>query len=166
MPIMDDRFQNIMGVEVSQSTINTIVFQEIRTGVSLGQGLGLVIDEIRYQPTSGALRELDGSTDELIMGLTTTDSITDMTDFGDSRILDSLMIYSDIVGAVVDTKMFYMPVKHEFSPPMIMAAPTLFFGMSTGGFAAVATCRVRISFRYIKLTAQEYLEVAETFLNL
>lgn len=163
MPIMDDRFQNFLVFDITMSAANILTFQQINTGVSLGQGLGIVIDEIRYVPTLPSMRELTAATDDLKVSLCTTDTVSDIGDYGDSRVLDNLTI----VTAVTNTgPPFVMPFKHDFSPPLIIATPTLHIGMATTGAAAASRCRMRVSFRYIKLTAQEYLEVAETFLNL
>lgn len=163
MPLIDDRFSNIIGAQVVQSAANTDTFVEIATGVSLGQQMGIVIDEIRYYPARLALQEIVGTADQLLMALTTSSNVADFTDPGDTRILDvkSLQLTA---ARTAESNLVEVPLLSSFNPPIIVAAPSLFFGVETAGFGAAATVRFRLSYRFIKLTTQEYLEVAETFL--
>lgn len=166
MPIVDDRFRNVLSIEVTQSAADTLTFQEVPTGVSLGQGLGIVIDEISYYPNHANIRELDADTDTLMMALTTSDQPDDIADYSDSRIVDTVALLSHVVGTAGNFQVHELPIRTEFTPPIILATPRLFLAVDTAGFGAAATARVRVAFRYVKLTPQEYLEVAETFLNL
>ena len=51
---------------------------------------------------------------------------------------------------------------HQFFPPIIRASPRIFLGAETVGFAGAGTFFARMYFRYIDLSTQEYLELAET----
>jgi len=166
MPIQDDRFANILGATVQQGNANEEAFVEIQTGVSLAMGLGIVIDAIYYYPTSSAISELVAANDTLTMGLFTTNNISDLQDPSDQRIIDFIKLKGVQVGSVVSLSIFKTPIIHSLSPPIILAAPRLFVGMDGSGQGGAQQCAFRVHFRYAKLTTVEYLEIAETFIQL
>jgi len=158
-----DRFANIASGEVTMSAANTITFTEILTGISLGVGVGILIDEIDYYPSSAALRELVGNADSIAMGWTTSNAVSDLVDAADRRVIHSINLVASIVGAVVSLHVLKVPFVHQFFPPTIFASPRIYLGTNTGGFGAAALVRSRLYYRFIELNAQEYLEIAETF---
>lgn len=165
MAITDDRFRNVLTGEVTQAAANALQFAEMTTGASLGTRLGLIIDQISYYPSAAALRELVANNDRMMMAITTSDQVTDLEDEADSRILHVSQITSIVVGAVTSLTHSMTPLDYDFTPPLIVAAPRLHLAFDTNNFAAAQTCRVRIAYRFISLSPQEYLEVAETFLH-
>ncbi len=164
MALLDDRFRNILAVEVVMSAANVETFVEVVTGVSIGQGLGMVIDAIDYYPSSGTLRELAASTDVLHMAISTSDQITDFTDVSDRRLIDVVSLIGHAVGTPANTIVHEVPKHREFTPPMIVANPRMYAAVDSVGSAAVGTVRFRMAYRFIKLSTQEYLEIAETFI--
>lgn len=171
MPLRDDRFANMVAASVTLSAANTETFTEMPTGISLAQRLGLVIDEIRYYPNAGCFQELDVAGDILMMGITTSNNVTDLQDLSDQRIVDSLVYHVHQAGTAGGTAeevrtVHEIPIIHTFNPPIIFAGPRLYFMLDSAGFAAAQTARVRIHFRYIDLKLEDYLEIAETFMQL
>lgn len=164
MPLIDDRFANVITAEVTQTAANAEAFQEIATGVSLGQQLGMVIDELEFfTDLSTLITALAGDGDRIDFAITTSDLVDDFDDVTDRRILWSGgLVKDELTSGVV---MHKNPIGYRtFNPPLIHASPRIFLGVDSSSLAIVLTIRCRIHFRYIKLTAQEYLEVAETFL--
>ena len=165
MPIQDDRFQNILPSEVVSSAANALTFAQVTTGASLGMRLGLIIDAINYMPATAALLEMTATGDRIITAWCTSDQLTDLEDEADSRILDQMIIMRHDVGTAATAFLFKTPIKHDFTPPLIMASPNLYLAVQTVGLASAATIRSRLSFRFITLSPQQYLEIAETFLH-
>lgn len=166
MPIQDDRFANVIGARVTQSAANVEGFTEIQTGVSLAMSLGIVIDEVRYYPTSLALRELKADTDTITMGVYTSNNITDLQLPTDQRIIDFIKLTGVASGTPGNSYHVQTPFVSVLSPPLILAAPRLYVGVDSEGAAAAVISDFRIHFRYVKLTTVEYLEIAETFIQL
>jgi hypothetical protein len=100
------------------------------------------------------------------MGVYTSNNISDLSNPTDQRIIDNVDIHGVIVGAVVSMVQAKVPIASAFNPPLILASPRIFVGVDTAGFAAAAVVRFRIFFRYIRLTDNQYLEIAETFIQL
>jgi len=165
MAIMDDRFQNILSAEVTTSAANVLTFAEVQTGASLGMRLGLVIDSIDMYPAQAVLAEMTTAGDRILMAWCTSDQVTDLEDEADSRVLDVIRISRLDFGTAASAQLVTVPLHREFSPPRIMASPKLFIAFNTFGLASVGILRSRLAFRFISLSAQEYLEIAETFLH-
>ena len=158
----EDRFANVAAGEVVMSAANALTFTELLTGVSLGQGVGMLIDQIDYYPTEATAAEMATSADALVMGVTTSNDLTDLDDYKDRRIVH--VIRSEIQMTTSGAVYMKWPEVAQFFPPLILAAPRLYLAVDTSAYAAAATVRFRIYFRYVSLTPQQYLELAEAFL--
>lgn len=165
MALTDDRFRNVLSAEVISSAANTLTFAEVQTGASLGTRLGLIIDAIDFYPTKAAMLEMTTDGDAIKMAWTTSDQVTDLDDEADSRIIDLARIQRHDFGTAASAAHVVLPVHREFTPPLIVAAPKMFVAVHTAGLASAATLRSRMAFRFINLSPQEYLEIAETFLH-
>lgn len=166
MPILSDKYANIVGDIVTTSAADALTFGEINTGISLAQRLGLVIDEVRYFPAQAAIRELEADTDHLVMGLVSSNSVTDLLDMTDPRIIDQAMLTASLIGTAGNLNVQETPIKSQLSPPIIVATPRLYFALDTAGASTTISCRFRLHYRYVSLDRDEYLEIAETFIML
>ncbi len=154
-----DRFANLLMAKVTMSGVDTISFTEILTGVSLGAGIGMLIDQIDYFFDKAANAELVSGSDAARVGWTVSDSLTTL------KFDDRSVIHLVEISPVFTTSGFEQevsPKPFQFFPPIIRAAPRLFLAADTDGFAAAGTFYARMYFRYIELSTQEYLELAET----
>lgn len=165
MALTNDRFRNVLSAEVISSAANTLTFAEVQTGASLGMRLGVIVDAIDFYPTHAAINEMTQLADQIIMAWTTSDQVSDLEDEADSRILDVLRFSRHDLGTAGSGVFLALPFHRDFTPPLIVAAPKLFLAVHTGGLASAATLRSRLAFRFTPLSAQEYLEIAETFLH-
>lgn len=159
---MHDRFANIISGRINMAAANTEEFQEILTGISLGQGVGILLDQIDYYFGSAPV-EMTVNGDFIRVGWYTTNTITDLGDTSDRRILHFAQKDAATFGTVATQLILDEPIVHQFFPPIIFAGPRLYFGVDTLGLASAALLMSRLYFRFIELTAQEYLEIAETF---
>lgn len=160
----EDRFANVAAVRVTETAANTLTFAEMLTGISLGQGVGMIIDQIDYSPAPSVLGDLVAAGDVIHMGITTSDDINDLSARSDRRILHQMALLALQVGTVVSLSVEKTPYVHQFFPPMIIAAPRVYLAVVGTSLAAPAVVDIRIYFRYITLTPQQYLELAESFI--
>jgi len=159
----DDRFANIAASTLIAPAADTIAFQEILTGISLGQRMGMIIDQIDYFPASATIRELVDNTDLLLFGLTSSNDVDNLWDTADRRVIHSMELLALVSGVPATMVTMKAPYTYQFFPPIIIAAPRLYLSIQGAGMAAAGTIRMRLYFRFIELAAQEYLELAETF---
>lgn len=158
----EDRFANIAAAEVVQSAADTLTFTEMLTGISLGQGVGMLIDEIDYGIKFSTFGFFATSADNLQIAITSSNDVLDIEDISDRRILHTFLMYHRFVTSGADY--LFWPKVFQFFPPMIIAAPRLYLAMDSISLGTAGTARTRIYFRYVQLSAQQYLELAEAFI--
>jgi len=161
----EDRYTNLAAVRVVESAANTITFIEMLTGISLGQGIGMLIDQIEYHVAQAGIEALNTTGDFLSFGWFTSNAPTNF------RLTDRRLIHAAVLnkGGVIGTpasaqELVIQPLVYQFFPAMIIAAPRLFLAVEGTSLATPVTLDSRIYFRYIELTDKEYLELAETFI--
>ena len=162
-----DRFANFASIQVVQSAANTLTFASLATNMGfLGrrdQALAMVIDEIQYSPGLTGVQLMTTSADNIIMGLTTSDQITDLEDLTDNRLLDFNAIVRHDGGTAGNFVFRRFPDRKQFFPPIISAERTLYLAVNSVGLASAITSRIRILFRVETLTGSELVELSEVF---
>jgi len=157
---VNDLYAN-MGTTTVTLNGATIVFSELQTGISLGQGMGIIIDQFDYY---FPFDNIDGlaTGEQMIAAWTTSNSITSLSVTNRAVIHNSIMGRVDM-GTAASGQILQQPNQHKFTPPIIVAAPRIYLACK-GVSGQSNTISSRILFRYLKLTPQEYLELAETFI--
>jgi len=156
-----DQYANIATASMTLAA-GALQFVEVQTGISLGQGMGLVIDEIDYYIESGAKEDMAANGDVISIAWTTSNSITDIPISNKSVIHQHQTQYYE-QGTPANFCYETEPKVYQFLPPMIVASPRLYLA-AVSNAAVTGYIRSRFMFRFIKLTAQEYLEIAEAFI--
>ncbi|KKL28769.1 hypothetical protein LCGC14_2371810, partial [marine sediment metagenome] len=94
----EDRYTNLAAISVVEVAAGTINFSELLTGISLGQGTGILIDQIDYEIGTGHTELPIGAGDEIHFGWATVNSLT-ATVITDRRILHHMKLtMSAIIG--------------------------------------------------------------------
>jgi len=160
-----DKYANILTAKVATAGA-TDSSVEVQTGVSLGQGRGIIIDSIEYLVDSTVLADfVAGATGDLCLkGWFTTSP----TAIGDYDYTNSRLIHMDTdiridIGTAGSGGIQKTSIVYQFFPPLIVAVPKLYFATRSTAAIDGGNLHSRIYFRYVDLTAQEYLEIAETF---
>ena len=163
MPI-SDKYANMANASV-EVTAGALAFTELLTGISLGQGTGIIIDQIDYYINPNMLADFDTDVDTLRIAWTASNSITSIDTDQKSVIHTIAAMRIDFGTSVTDesrTALVFMPITKQFFPPIIVAAPRLYLA-ATGDAGLTGSVKSRVYFRYVKLSSQEYLEIAESF---
>lgn len=161
-----DQFPNIVAATVTPASAGAITFTEILTGVSLGQGIGMLIDRMEWQPSQNTLQDLDNDGDDITVAIVTVNTLTALNVITDRRIICYDSITRIDAGTAANALVLRTPFVRDFQPPLILAAPRLYVAMDATGAAVAGSVSFRVYFRYIKLTPQEYIELAEAFVLL
>ena len=159
MPRSQDRYANIIMAQVTQSAANAITFKEILTGVSLGSGVGILIDQIDYFIDQTALSLLLATADTLKIGWCVSDSLTQLG-FDDRSVIHAMGVNTQFTTSGLAYE--YSPKVFQFFPPIIRASARLFLCCASASLASAAVVESRMYFRYVDLSTQEYLELAES----
>lgn len=160
----EDRFSNLASFSVTMSAANVLTFVELVTGVSLGTGIGMLIDQIDYQPSDGTLVDFTANADAVTLAISTSNAVTNIEAGADQRVIHSNSLSRRDFGTAAAASFIVLPLTNQFFPPMIVASPRLYLGMNTSGLASAGSATARVFFRYITLTDKEYLELAESFI--
>ena len=163
-----DKYSNVAAITNLMNGVNVMSWDELLTGISLGQGVGMVIDQIDYW-FDGIETEMVVETDRAAAGWAVSNapaSLISGAAKSDARIIHQCIISQPGDGTANNsgTNPLVYPITYQFFPGLIVAAPRLFFGAHSTGFAAAVTLSSRLYFRYLELTSQEYLELAEAFI--
>lgn len=156
---VNDTYANIASATVVANG-TTLAFAELQTGISLGQGVGIIIDQIDYYYNRTGIGVL-ADNEEVVMAWTTSNTLTDLLPTN-SRVIHVDRLGRTDFGTAAAGTFKSIPVERKFTPPMIVAAPRIY--LAIGAVASITqNFNSRIYYRYIKLSAQEYLELAEAF---
>lgn len=160
----EDRYSNVAAAVVTETAAGTLTFTELLTGISLGQGTGLLIDQFDYYPNGATLELLVATGDRFLMGWTVNNTVSSLEPTTSGVIHSMRMSVEPVIGTPASGgHPILMPVSFQFFPSMIVASPRLYLGVQSNSLTSAAAGRARIYFRYIDLTSQEYLELAEAF---
>jgi len=161
----EDRYTNLASAHAIETVSATINFAELVTGISLGVGIGMLIDQIDYEFRVSSIEDLVAVGDFMDAGWFTSNAPSVM-DMDDRRLIHKCRLQAEpVIGTPASAaNPFQQPLVYQFFPPMIIAAPRIYLAAHSGSLAAGADVRSRLYFRYIDLSTQEYLELAEAFI--
>ncbi len=166
MPIQtrEDRFANLAALGVTESVVGTIEHAELLTGISIGAGIGILIDRIEFIFSVTTLAAINAVGDYIKAGWFTSKEASDFN-FSDRRLISMVSLHPEpVTGTPASANsIFVQPLFVAFSPPLIIASPRLYLGVLGGNLGVNASVVSRMYFRYQPLTDKEYLELAETF---
>lgn len=162
-----DRFANVASIEVTQAAADTEAFAALATNMGfLGrrdQALAMVIDEIQWQPSDVAFTSLNAEGDRMMLALTVSNTLTDLEDMTDRRIIAQMTLGRHDFGTAAGAQSWITPIVKQFFPPLITAERTLYLGIDSISYGVALTGRCRILYRVETLTSAELIELAETF---
>lgn len=156
-----DKYANILNARIIAGG-NGAVSSEVATGVSLGEGKGMLIDQIDYFMENGMITDLvAAAVGEYYQMSWSVQS--DEFGYNNSRVIHQFDVVKWDDGTAGNSHIVKAPKVFQFFPPMIVASPKLFFnGLGSASIDGGAV-NARMYFRYVELSTQEYLELAEAF---
>lgn len=159
-----DRYANIAAASVTESGVSTITFAELLTGISLGAGVGILIDAIDFYVAKASMAEFTTATDAIEMAWCVSNNVPALSDPSENRIIFAHQLFRFDFGVAASAQYFSFPIHRDFFPPLIVAAPRIYLAAEATGLASACTVRSRLFFRYVDLETKEYLEIAEAFI--
>lgn len=160
----EDRFANVYSVEVTQSGANALTFAELNFGIGLRDKLAIALDQLFFMNLVASLLLMTTAGDEISIGLTNSDAVTNLNDYGDRRNIYTKNLQRIDFGTAASAQFIESPMVAEFAPPVIMLPTRAFIGIDSVGLASAITQRVRIHYRTVPLTTEQQLtEVLEAF---
>lgn len=156
-----EKFSNIAFGSVTMSAANTLTFSQIQFGVGLFEGKALVLHRADFYPSLATDREVVAAADSYIMALTTSNRLAAL-DVNDPAII----VWRRKVGIAANVEQVLQPVTVDFTSlpggGVLLPANPIFGAMFSAGFAAAGSMTVRLSFTFVELSPQDYLEVIQS----
>lgn len=156
-----DKFANLMNAALVTNGV-TVVSDEVATGVSIGEGKGLLVDQIDYFLDGTIIADFIAAAAGEALRCTWSVQ-TGEFGYNNSRVLHEMDLTKWADAAPTSSSLDINPKVFQFFPPLIVAAPKLFFNCEGAASITGGTVQTRLYFRYVDLTTQEYLELAESF---
>lgn len=163
-----DKYANILTAELTMSAANVLSFTEISTGLGIEadrkSARAMIIDEIEYFPSVvDGLAHMTANTDQMMMGLTLSNAVTDIEDMSDRRILHMASLARHDAGTAATANYINLPWVYQFFPPLITAERKLYLAMDSVGSSAAMQGKARIYYRSVEITQADFIELAEVF---
>lgn len=160
-----DKFANKGFGTVTESAANTLTFAEIQTQVDIFAKRAWVISRLEWHVNSATYLLLAASDDRLSLALTSSNTITTLTQ-SDPAVIDLFEI-----GATVATGVGFAylqsPVIRDFTNMpgggIIIAPRPLYVAAKGTSLASATTSTVRFYWQSIDLTPDEYLELVDFY---
>lgn len=159
-----DMFPNVYSAAVTQSAANTLTFVQLNLGIGFRDFLGVAIDSLRFYPLAAMVNEMTTDNDRLHMAITTSDTVTDITDMSDQRVVEAWSLTRKDFGTAASAQLYTRPWLIEFAPPILALPQRLYLGLDSAGLASAGTAQLRMHYRTVNISQQQQLvEVLETF---
>lgn len=162
-----DKYANIFTAELTMSAADTISFTEIPTGLGIESdrqsARAMIIDELDYYPNVGLYSLMTSVADYSSFGLTITNTVPDLNDVSDRRILHSCQRVRADFGIAAAAAIMPFPLVYQFFPPLITAERKLYLAMDTNGLASASQVKVRAYYRIVEINQADFIELAEVF---
>lgn len=154
---------NLAAVTVTESAANTQTSKKFDFPFSIMDKMGLVINRIEYWV---GLSELNGSTDQVIVGLTTASALVAIANQADPALVDSISVTRYDTGVAATGHFWKNPIIKDFSDlpggGLLVAPSPLYAMIQQAGAAGAGSAWIKLFYTYIQLSTDEYWELVES----
>jgi len=157
-----DKFANVAFGSVTMSAANTLTFAQIQMGVGLFEGRAMVLHRVAFRPSFASIHELAAATDRLTMALTTSNRLTSIIDATDPAIVCQVDLIS--LGASIEVARMPFEIDYTGLPGggKLLPCNPIWAACWTSGAAAASAMKCELSFTFVELSPQDYLEVIQS----
>lgn len=160
-----DQFVQFASVDIVESAANTLAFSQLQTGQQLFERRALVIHRADIYLSRQAINLLLDASDRIDVGLSTSNSITDIELNNPNVVFKKRYNLMDF-GTPANTLLVEFPDVMDFSTlPMggliVPAFPIFGFAQGTSLASAISASRMRLYFTVRELAPTDYIELVE-----
>jgi len=161
----NDKFANVITMEVETSAANTLTFEEVQIGLSLFDKTGILLSRIEYEPFNSAFAQMTATTDSIFIGVTTSNQLSELNP-DQAAVVDRYMVQRQDLGAAATGALINTPFVKDLSTlpggGILITPKPWYIGITSTGLAATCKAYVRFYFTIMKLSPQDYFELLET----
>jgi hypothetical protein len=159
-----DTYANVAAISVTETGANTLTFSKFAFPFSIMDKMALLIARVEYMP--GSFGNMDGSKDNILMGLACAGSLADATNQADPLILDSGARMRIDTGVAASGFIYDTRIMHDFSTlpggGLLVAPNPLYAFMKGTGNTAANNMWVRLFYTYMQLATDDYWQLVES----
>ena len=157
---MNERFANQACITVTESALNTLTFQKLETGISIGARQAWVVHRLEYFLDSASL--MNGNDDALQVGVSQSNSWSSVSP-SEASIMDICWVTMIFNGAPANAHLVWNPVIKDLSGLpggglIIVPNPLYAFAKGTG-LTGPSTNRVKLYYTQIEVKEQEFYDL-------
>jgi hypothetical protein len=160
-----DKYVNILDVQVTQGSTNTLTFQEVEVGLNLFDKVGLLIHRWEVYGLGAIRQEMEANADTLQAGLTQSNQISSLVP-EERSVIDMVSFLIVEFGTAASGQLLSEPyIKDYSSMPgngILVAPKPLYLAMDSTGFGNTRSIDARIYFTIVQLKDAEYFELLES----
>lgn len=159
-----DKYAQFLKMSVTMSAVDTLTFSQLNIGLSMFDYAGLLIRRIEYSLARASYYEVGTETDVAWLAITGSDQLTSLA-LSQPQVYDLLEIFGATSGTPATFNALQTPVVKDFvglpGGGMLVPAQNIYLAMSTSGFVAEGSATARVWYTVEKLSAADYLELAQ-----
>ncbi len=166
MAKMKDLFSQIGYIDVTMSAINTLTFNGLSVFSNILTPKGLIIHYIEYALGTATLQDLDTDGDQIFFGLCGDDQMAAIL-LSNAQVYDNhALTRLESAAAATNFLLDKSPIKQDFTGlpggGRLVPADRIYVYAGSGGMTVVGVVSCRFHFTLKDLSAQEYIELAQS----
>lgn len=151
-------------VTVIESAANTLTFEKLEAGISIYDHVGWVLTRVEWRPRVAAYQQFNGSGDALQMALTMSNALAALSDSDPSTYAMKTIARLDL-GTAASGAIFPTSLVDDFSGlpggGLLVLPSPLYLGVAGSGLAAATTVTVKMYFKSIDMTQDDYFNLVQ-----
>lgn len=160
-----DQYSQIGYIAVTQSAANTLTFNGISIMTSFLSNSAMILHELIYQIGPNDYALMTAAADVIYVGMTGSDTMTSLA-LNDPEVYDLRFVHRFDMGAAATGQVIKEPVVTDFTNlpggGVLVPADRIYGFVDSTGLASAITVEMRFRFTVLELSANEYLELAQS----
>jgi len=161
-----DQYSNKAYGTVTESAQGTLTFTEISTNVNIFDKVAWVVNRLEWYIPPATLALCVGGGDYIEMALCASNNISTLA-LNAPSVIDLNLYRMDAIGTPASALPSNWPLVRSFENlpggGLIIAPRPLYVGVKSTSIASAATVEVRMNFRQIMMTPDEYIELIDFY---
>lgn len=165
MAKMKERFSQIGYLSLTQSAANALTFDGLSVFSNVLSQRGMVLHSVEYVVARLSVALLVDNADDIYFGLCGDDSLA-VISMSNAEVYDYTTLFAKENGVAANDILVEMPIRRDFGMEpgggRLVPADRVFMYVGSSSLADVATVSCRFHYTILDMSAQDYLELAQS----
>ncbi len=150
--------------QVTESGANTLTWEKLETGLSVYDKIGWVVQRLEFYPSNGLAGLMNASADAQTAALTMTNGLSSL-DVANPAVICVNQFFRWDVGVAASGSVQSVPIVYDYSGMagggLLILPNPLYLGLQGSGLTAASSLTLKMYFRAIDLTDQDYFNLVQ-----